>query len=80
MINLFLRTLLLKRIVFNYLLYNRIIQGENHMKIVDDVYYVHEVKNLIIEYVASLGRDLSFQALEDELKDLKAKYTGKEEL
>lgn len=50
------------------------------MKIVDDVYYVHEVKNLIVEYVASLGRDLSFQALEDELKDLKAKYTGKEEL
>jgi ribosomal protein S18 acetylase RimI-like enzyme len=44
----------------------RIVAGESHL---------FEVKDMIIEYTKSLGRDLSFQDLESELKDVAYKYT-----
>ena len=44
------------------------------MKLVDGAPYVEEVKELIREYVEWLGRDLSFQALDDELNNIEAKY------
>lgn len=46
------------------------------MEIVDGTKYIDEIKELIIEYVKELNRDLSFQDLNHELTDLKAKYTG----
>lgn len=44
------------------------------MKIVDGKDYLQEVRELIKEYSKSLGRDLSFQNIEDELKDPSHKY------
>ena len=48
------------------------------MKIVDGKDYLSEVKELIQEYSRHLGRDLSFQNIEDELKDPSHKYTAPE--
>ena len=48
------------------------------MKIVDGKDYLSEVKELILEYSRRLGRDLSFQNIEDELKDPSHKYTAPE--
>ena len=45
------------------------------MQIVDGINYLDDIKKLIIEYITFLNRDLSFQNLEEELNDLKAKYT-----
>ena len=39
------------------------------MIIVDGKSYINEVRSLIVEYTQRLGRDLSFQNLDDELKD-----------
>ena len=39
------------------------------MKIVDGKDYISEVKDLIIEYSQKLGRDLSFQNIDEELQD-----------
>ncbi len=49
----------------------------NHdFRIKDGTGYLDEIRQLIIEYTAFLGRDLSFQDLEGEMKDLAAKYSG----
>ena len=45
------------------------------MKIVDGKDYLSEVKTLITEYSNQLGRDLSFQNIEEELKNPEHKYT-----
>ena len=39
------------------------------MKIVDGKDYLSEVKTLITEYSNQLGRDLSFQNIDEELKN-----------
>ena len=44
------------------------------IKIVDGVNHLDEVKQLVLEYAKFLGRDLSFQNIDNELKDLSAKY------
>jgi len=44
------------------------------MEIRDGKDYLPQVKDLILEYTNFLGRDLSFQNLEDELNDLRHKY------
>ena len=44
------------------------------MQIEDGSNYLNEVKELISEYVKFLNRDLSFQNLDEELNNLKAKY------
>ncbi len=48
------------------------------MKIVDGKDYLPEVRELIKEYSMRLGRDLSFQNIEDELNDPSHKYTAPE--
>lgn len=48
------------------------------MKIVDGKDYISDVRELILEYSSRLGRDLSFQNIEDELKDPAHKYTAPE--
>ena len=40
--------------------------------------YIQQIKELIIEYAKWLGRNLSFQNLDDELKDPAKKYTSPE--
>ena len=45
------------------------------MEIQDGKAYLEEVKRLIAEYTKRLGRNLSFQDLEGELKDPARKYT-----
>lgn len=45
------------------------------MQIVDGKDYLSQVRQLIIQYANWLNRDLSFQNLEDELDNLKYKYT-----
>ena len=37
------------------------------MKIVDGKQYIQQVKELILEYTQRLGRDLTFQNLNEEL-------------
>lgn len=49
---------------------------KKRIKIVDGRDYLEDIKRLIIEYTKSLNRDLSFQSLDEELKDLQSKYTG----
>ena len=44
------------------------------MIICDGKDYLPQVKQLIFEYTDFLGRDLSFQNIDDELNDLKKKY------
>ena len=46
------------------------------MQIVDGKNYLKEIKGLIIEYSKRLGRDLSFQNIDDELQDPAHKYTA----
>ena len=46
------------------------------MKIEDGKNYLFQVKDLIIEYTNSLGRDLSFQDLDSELGNIAKKYTA----
>lgn len=46
--------------------------------ILDGIDYLDQVKDLIIEYVTKLGRDLTFQNLDDELSDPAKKYTAPE--
>lgn len=48
------------------------------MRIVDGRDYLPEVKQLIEEYTGRLGRDLSFQHLEEELQDIAHKYIAPE--
>ena len=50
----------------------------SEIKIVDGTNHINEVKQLVIEYTNFLGRDLSFQHFDDELKDLSAKYAPPE--
>ena len=45
------------------------------MKIVNGKECLSQVRELITEYTTSLGRDLSFQNLEEELRDPLQKYT-----
>lgn len=45
------------------------------MIITDGKDYINEVRNLITEYTQTLGRDLAFQNITDELKDPSKKYT-----
>ena len=44
------------------------------LKIIDGANHLDEIKRLVIEYTNFLGRNLSFQKLDDELNDLTAKY------
>lgn len=44
------------------------------MKIVEGYAYIEEIKGLIMEYQKQLGRDLQFQHMDEELRDLEAKY------
>ena len=44
------------------------------VKIIDGTKHLAEVKKLILEYTKFLGRDLSFQDIDDELKGLAEKY------
>lgn len=46
------------------------------MQIVDGTNHLDDVKRLIVEYTKFLGRDLSFQSIDDELSDLAAKYVA----
>lgn len=48
------------------------------IEIIDGANHLDEVKRLVIEYTKFLGRDLSFQHVDEELKDLSAKYTPPE--
>lgn len=50
----------------------------SEIKIVDGMNHIEAVKRLVIEYTKLLGRDLSFQHLDDELNDLSAKYAPPE--
>lgn len=46
------------------------------MKIIDGNNYLEEIKELITEYTTSLGRDLDFQHLSEEMDNLGLKYTS----
>ena len=46
----------------------------SEVKIVDGTAHTNEVKRLVVEYTEFLGRDLTFQHVDDELDDLSAKY------
>ena len=48
------------------------------MNMIDGTTCLMEVEQLIREYTQMLGRDLSFQKLEEELRDLLRKYSGTE--
>lgn len=48
------------------------------MVVVDGKDYLAEVRELIVEYAERLGRDLSFQNLDEELADPAKKYTAPE--
>ena len=48
------------------------------MRIVDGKQYMDQVKRLLLEYTGKLGRDLTFQGLDEELKDPGKKYTAPE--
>lgn len=48
------------------------------MKIIDGKDHIDDVRQLIIEYTQRLNRDLSFQNLDEELKDPMKKYTPPE--
>ena len=47
-----------------------------NMTIIDGKHHINQVRNLIIEYTQMLNRDLSFQNIDDELKDPSKKYTA----
>ncbi len=46
------------------------------MEIMDGKPYINQVRNLIMEYMQQLGRDLSFQNINEELKNPAKKYTA----
>ena len=48
------------------------------MEIKDGKKYIPQIKDLIVEYTKRLGRDLSFQNIDDELKNPELKYTPPE--
>ena len=48
------------------------------MNMIDGTTCLMEGEQLIREYTQMLGRDLSFQKLEEELRDLLRKYSGTE--
>lgn len=48
------------------------------VQILDGKNYISEIKELILEYTNSLGRDLSFQCLDEELSNPAKKYTPPE--
>ena len=48
------------------------------IKIVDGTKHFEEVRQLIMEYTKFLNRDLTFQGIDDELKDLNKKYSPPE--
>lgn len=48
------------------------------MRIVDGTEYIDQVKKMIIEYTKRLGRDLSFQNIEEEFSDPAQKYAAPE--
>lgn len=48
------------------------------VKIIDGTNHIDEVKQLVLEYTKFLGRDLSFQHVDDELNDLSSKYAPPE--
>ncbi|MBE6100424.1 MAG: GNAT family N-acetyltransferase [Anaerovibrio sp.] len=48
------------------------------MKIVNGKDFILQVKNLIIEYTERLGRDLTFQHIDEELQNPATKYTAPE--
>lgn len=48
------------------------------LTVTDGKPYINQVKGLIKEYVTALDRDLSFQNIDDELKDPSVKYTAPE--
>lgn len=48
------------------------------MKIVDGKQYIQQVKELILEYTQRLGRNLTFQNLNEELQNPAKKYTAPE--
>ncbi len=48
------------------------------MVITDGKNRINEVRGLILEYTQRLGRDLSFQNIDDELNDPAKKYTAPE--
>lgn len=45
------------------------------MEIIDGKPYIDQVRHRILEYTTALGRDLSFQDIENELADPAEKYT-----
>lgn len=45
------------------------------MKIVNGIDYIEQVKSKIVEYVTRLGRDLSFQNIDEELSNPAIKYS-----
>ncbi|MDO5416815.1 MAG: GNAT family N-acetyltransferase [Lachnospiraceae bacterium] len=45
------------------------------LRIVDGIDYIGQVRTKIEEYTMRLGRDLSFQNIEEELRDPAVKYT-----
>ena len=48
------------------------------MNIMDGKDFIPQIKELIIEYTERLGRDLTFQNIEEELQDPATKYTAPE--
>ena len=48
------------------------------IELVDGANHLDEVKRLVIEYTKFLGRDLTFQNIDDELADLSSKYVPPE--
>lgn len=50
----------------------------SEIKIVDGTEHIDAVERLVTEYAKFLGRDLSFQHFDDEIKDLSAKYAPPE--
>ncbi len=52
-----------------------IIMESCNVKVVEGSPYTEEIKQLITEYTKFLNRDLNFQHLQEELSDLKMKYT-----
>ena len=46
------------------------------LEIVDGKAHIHLVRELILEYVHQLNRDLTFQSIDEELRDPSAKYTA----
>ena len=46
------------------------------MRIADGIVHMDQVRSLLFEYTRQLGRDLTFQQIEEELKNPAAKYAA----